>query len=254
MMTTSLSSRILELAPEQLARLNEGELFTLREAAKQERHDKLDARCSLAALDEKGWARTDCGPLYWGQNFTKTIDDHAIAKGTPNKAPFPRKTYFQPLIAELLTPVLHPGEKHVVLIPKSRECMTSWTICLYYAWLCQYRPGTTAVVQTLKETKAAELVRYVTILAENQESYLSERHPLDYTTAMEIGWKNGSRMFGIPGGEHQIRMFHPFTVCFDEMAFMDDAEECYGAVLPVTKQIIGVSSAHQGWMGDQCSI
>ena len=37
------------------------------------------------------------------------------------------------------------------------------------------------------------------------------------------------------------------------MAFMPDAEQCYGAVVPVAKQIIGVSSANPGWMGDQCS-
>jgi hypothetical protein len=187
------------------------------------------------------------------KTLTKTIDDHATAKGTPNKAPFPRKSYFRPLMGELLHPVIHPSATCYTLFPKSRELMTSWTICGYIGWLCQYRPGTNAVVQTLKETKAAELIRYVTILAENQEPFLQERHALEYSNAMEIGWKNGSRMFGIPGGEHQIRMFHPFVACFDEMAFMEDAEACFAPVLPVAKQIIGVSSAHPGWMGDQCS-
>lgn len=254
-MKSSLSSRILELTPEQIGRLNEEELFTLREAAKQERYDKLDARCSLAAVDERGWARTDCGPLFWLQNLTKTFDDHALAKGTPSKAPFPRKTYFQPLMGELLHPVLHPSRDcYTTLFPKSRELMTSWTICGYIGWLCQNRPGTTAVVQTLKETKAEELVRYVTILTENQEPFLQERHPIARKVALEIEWRNGSRMFGIPGGEHQIRMFHPFVAVFDEMAFMEDAEQCFTAVVPVAKQIVGVSSAHPGWMGDQCAI
>lgn len=41
---------------------------------------------------------------------------------------------------------------------------------------------------------------------------------------------------GIPGGKHQIRMFDPMIVVFDEMAFLDDAEQCYGAVYPVVKQ------------------
>jgi hypothetical protein len=254
-MKSSLSNRILELTPEQLGRLNEEEIFTLREAAKQERYDKLDARCSLAAVDEHGWARTDAGPLFWGQNLTKTFDDHALAKGTPSKAPFPRKTYFQPLMGELLRPVVHPSpDCQTTLFPKSRELMTSWSICLYLGWLCQYRPGTTAVVQTLKETKAEELVRYVTILAENQEPFLQERHPIARKVALEIEWGNGSRMFGIPGGENQVRMFHPFVICFDEMCFMEDASQCFAAVVPVAKQIIGVSSAHPGWMADQCSI
>jgi hypothetical protein len=250
-----LSTRLQKLTAEELALLPDDELLTLDRLLKENIYDHKDSLCSLAELDEKGWAKESSGPLYWLQNLTKTIDDHATAKGTPNKAHFPRKSYFRPLMGELLKPVIHPSpDCYTTLFPKSREMMTSWTICGYIGWLCQFRPGTLAVVQTLKETKAAELIRYVTILAENQEPFLSERHPLEYSNAMEIGWKNGSRMFGIPGGEHQIRMFHPFVAVFDEMAFMEDAEQCFTAVLPVAKQIIGVSSAHPGWMGDQCSI
>src|SRR5215471_9685056 len=99
--------------------------------------------------------------------------NHALAKGTPSKAPFPRKSYFRPLMGELLKPVLNPSPKcYSTLIAKTREMLTSWTICLYLGWLCQWRPGTTAVVQTLKEAKAAELIRYVSILTENQEPFL----------------------------------------------------------------------------------
>lgn len=158
-------------------------------------------------------------------------------------------------MGELLHPVLHPStECLTTLVPKSREMVSSWTICLYLGWLCQWRPGTTAVVQTLKETKAEELLRYVAILTENQEPFLQERHKVTRSVALEIEWANGSRIFGIPGGENQIRMFHPFCAVFDEMAFMEDAEACYNAVKPVAKHIIGVSSAHPGWMGDECSI
>jgi hypothetical protein len=255
MMKIQLSNRLQKLTPEELGRLDDEELAALDRLLKEERYDKLDVRCSLAEVDAKGWAKTSNGPLYWGQNLTKTLDDHALAKRTPAKAPFPRKTYFQPLMAELLKPVMHPSVQcSSLLVPKSREMLTSWTICLYLAWLCQWRPGTLAVVQTLKETKAEELIRYVSILMENQEPFLKERHPITRNVALEIEWANGSRIFGIPGGENQIRMFHPFVAVFDEMAFMEDAQACFDAVAPVTKQIIGVSSAHPGWMGDMCSM
>jgi hypothetical protein len=251
-MKTSLFNRLLD--PSTLAGLGDEELASIDRLLKEEQYDRIDARCALANLDEKGWARTDSGPLYWLQNHTKTIDDHAVAKGTPSKAPFPRKSYFQVLMAELLHPVMNPStDCYTTLFPKSRELMTSWTICGYLSWLCQYRPGTTGVVQTLKETKAAELIRYVSVLQENQEPLLQERHRVSRSVALEIEWENGSRLFGIPGGEHQIRMFHPFVAVFDEMAFMEDAEACFNAVRPVAKQIVGVSSAHPGWMADQCS-
>jgi hypothetical protein len=254
-MKTQLSNRLQNLSAEELSRLEDDDLAALDRLLKEERYDKLDARCSLAELDERGWAKTSCGPLYWGQKLTKTIDDHALAKGTPARAPFPSKSYFQVLMAELLQPVMHPSvDCYTTLVCKSREMVSSWTICLYLAWLCQWRPGTTAVIQTLKETKAEELVRYIAILAENQEPFLKERHPMVRSVALEIEWQNGSRVFGIPGGENQIRMFHPMVVVFDEMAFMEDAQACYDAVKPVSKQIIGVSSAHPGWMGDMCTM
>ena len=253
-MNSKLSNRLKKLSPEELSRLDDEDLAALDRLLKEERYDKLDARCLLAEVDGEGWASEKSGPIFWLQNLTKTIDDHAIAKGTPGKAPFPRKSYFRPLMGELLYPVLHPSpDCYTTLFPKSRELMTSWTICGYVGWLCQWRPGTLAVVQTLKETKAEELIRYVAVLTENQEPFLQERHRVTRSVALEIEWANGSRMFGIPGGENQIRMFHPFVAIFDEMAFMEDAEACYNAVKPVAKQIVGVSSAHPGWMGDMCS-
>jgi hypothetical protein len=255
--TTTASSLLPSLAgiteaelQQLLPKLSPGVRTRLLSAA----HDRKDALCARAEVDERGWASEVSGPLYWLQNLTKTIDDHALAKGTPSKAPFPRESYFRPLMGELLKPVMNPSPQcYTTLIPKSREMMTSWTICGYIGWLCQWRPGTTAVVQTLKETKAEELLRYVTILAENQEPFLKERHRVTRSVALEIEWANGSRMFGIPGGENQIRMFHPFVAVFDEMAFMADAEQCYSAVVPVAKQVIGVSSAHPGWFGDMCT-
>jgi hypothetical protein len=249
-----LFSRLQKLTVHDLSRLGDEELFTLDKLLKEKNHDHRDSLCSLAEVNEKGWASEKSGPLYWLQNLTKTIDDHAVAKQSPAKAPFPRKSYFRPVMGELLKPILNPSpECYTSLFCKSREMMTSWAICGYIGWLCQWRPGTLTVVQTLKETKAEELIRYVTILMENQEPFLQERHRVVRSVALEIEWENGSRMFGIPGGENQIRMFHPFLAVFDEMAFMEDAEACYNAVKPVAKQIVGVSSAHAGWMGDMCS-
>jgi hypothetical protein len=250
-----LYSELSRLSAASLEKLDDEDIHALNLLLKARLYDHKDKLCGRVEVDARGFASEQCGPLYWLQNLTKTLDDHAAAKGTPAKMPFPRKSYFRPLMGALLRPVLNPSpECQTTFFPKSRELMTSWTICGYLGWLCQWRPGTLAVVQTLKETKAQELVRYVTILAENQEPFLQERYPLTRSTAMEIEWANGSRVFGIPGGEHQIRMFHPSVAVFDEIGFMEDGESCFNAVLPVAKQIIGVSSAHASWFGDECSL
>lgn len=251
---SQLSSELRSLTAKDLSLLDDESLLSLNRLLKENIYDHKDSLCSVAKVDARGWAVESGGPLYWLQNLTKTIDDHALAKGTPSRAPFPRKSYFRPLMGELLKPVLHPSmDCYATLFPKSREMLTSWTICGYVTWLCQWRPGTVVIVQTLKETKAEELVRYCSILVENQEPFLRERHPIVRSVALQLEWANGSRIFGIPGGETQVRMFHPFCAVFDEMAFMEDAEACYNAVKPVSKQIIGVSSAHPGWMAEQCS-
>ena len=240
-MTSSLSSEILELTPAQLGRLNEDELFLLREAAKQERYDKLDVRCSQRL------ASKNCGPLYWLQNLTKTVDDQASQTGLEAYRRFPNKTYFLALFHALL------NEKRL-LIAKTRQMLTSWAICGYVAWLCQWNPGTTAVIQTMKEEKAGELCRYIRVLTEQQEPFLQERHPVTNSTRLAIEWGNGSRVFGIPGGEHQVRMYHPGVMNFDEIGAMEDAQQCWDTASPVAVQMIGVSSARPGWMGDECSI
>lgn len=63
-MSTQLFNSLLELGPAGLGRLSDGELFTLNQLLKEEQYDKLDARCSRAAVDEQGLARTDIGPLF----------------------------------------------------------------------------------------------------------------------------------------------------------------------------------------------
>jgi hypothetical protein len=238
---TSLCSRLSEITPEKLEQLDEEQILALTEVALGERYARIDALCSQKVASDHA------GPLYWLQNHTKTLDDHAIQKGTPPKMPFPRKAYFVPLMRALM-------EELRLLIPKTREMITSWTICGYITWLAQWHGPLTGVIQTVKEEKAKELIRYCTILTENQEPFLSERHPLKSSTDLKLEWASGSRIFGIPGGEDQIRMYHPHVVVFDEMASMWDAEQCWNTAHPVATQMIGVSSARPGWFAEMCQV
>jgi hypothetical protein len=48
--------------------------------------------------------------------------------------------------------------------PQTREMMTSWLVCGYVAWQCQWFPGVVWVMLSQKESKANELVNYVRIL------------------------------------------------------------------------------------------
>jgi hypothetical protein len=111
------------------------------------------------------------------------------------------------------------------------------------------------IVQSLKETKAQELIEYAAILYRNQPNWLQDKHPLAGQNANEIRFEDGGRIMGVPAGEHQIRTFHPTCYIVDEAAFLPEAQECWNTVHAAgTPQMIAISSAGPGWFGDECQL
>lgn len=132
--------------------------------------------------------------------------------------------------------------------------LTSWATMVWATHRAQWFKAE-VIVQTDSEEKAKQLVGYAECLYRNQEQWLKERHSLaGEASQLSLEWKAGGRVFGIPKGEHKIRMFHPTIYVMDEAAFLPEAEQCYNAASPVAKQIIAISSAGPGWFGDQCSL
>lgn len=246
MATSSLCSRLNEIALDRLEQLDEGQIAFLLEEATRERYARIDALCGSLDLDDKGWARTDSGPLFWAQNHTLTENPKWKEQGLPFRARFPRKSYFQPLLGALMS------EKRI-FIPKTRELMASWAVMVYTTHKAQWHQAE-AIVQTENEEKAKNLLKYAQILYENQDDHLKQLHPLKGTSQLSIEWKDGGRIFGIPAGESKIRMWHPTIYVMDEAAFLPEAQACYDAAHPVAHQIVAVSSAGPGWFGDECQM
>ena len=190
-------------------------------------------------------ASFDSGLLHWLTRYTQTEDSHWMAKGTPAVAPFPRKPYFVPIIEQLL-------QHNAVALWKSREMMASWLICGYIAWMCSRNPSMLWVAQTGKEDKVSELITYARVLHEHQPDWMKRKNPLIVDNALELKWKDGGRFIGVPKGEDQIRMYHPYGYFQDESAFLPEAEQSFNAVRPVAKQIILVSTDELGWFHNIC--
>jgi hypothetical protein len=184
--------------------------------------------------------------LFWAQNWTRTENPHYREQGLEFRERFPKKSYFTVLFKYL-------AENPHIFIPKSREMTTSWSVMAYATHRAQWLKAE-VVVQTDSEDKAKQLVGYAECLYRNQEPFLKKLHPLaSEASQLSIEWADGGRVFGIPKGEHKIRMYHPTIYIMDEAAFLPEAQQCYDAALPVAKQIIAVSSAGPGWFGDECS-
>lgn len=252
-----LTSRLAGLTREQLLSLDPEELARADNLLTAAGFDRLDQRCGeLAITVESGCLRASesSGPLYWLQNHTLTTDDHWQIKGTPAKAPFPRKSYFEWLFGAMAKLLWQPElKKDALFVPKSRDMLVSWSVMGFITWMCQFRPQTFWIAQSAKEDKAVELVQYSRTLYHNQDEFLRERHPLEADTNLEIRWKNGSRILGLPAGEDQVRIHHPFGWFADEAAFLPDFIQCFDAVRPVAAQIVAVSTAAPGAFADECA-
>jgi hypothetical protein len=204
-----------------------------------------DEKQELVELIEEARCAEDA--LYWGQNWTLTENPKFKEQGREWRAPFPKKSYFTVLFQSF------KQSKHL-FIPKTREMLTSWCVMLYACHAAQWGKAE-IIVQTDKEDKASELVGYAECLWRNQAEFLKLRHPLKQPASnLSMEWRDGGRIFGIPKGVNQVRLYHPTIYIMDEAAFLPEAEQCYNAAQPVAGQIIAISSAGPGWFGDQCSL
>lgn len=252
MSTTSNSTPLLDasvfanFSPGWLEKLEPEDLVALE----QELQAQLDSQLGLQAADEAKTqaeidARCQANALYWLQNYTATENPKHKQQGLPYKAPFPRKSYFEPLFE-----VFNTDSR--LFVPKTREMLTSWCVMGDSAHKAQWEHWE-IIVQTGSEDKAHELIDYATQLYRNQADWMQRLHPLDGTSKSEIAWKSGGRILAIPSGVHKIRLYHPTRYVMDEAAFLPEAEQCYNAAHPVSQQIIAISSAGPGWFGDECS-
>jgi hypothetical protein len=187
-------------------------------------------------------------PLYWLQNFTKTKDPHWREAGADSAyRPFPDKPYFRPICEAF-------QRESVLFIEKSRDLMVSWICVGLFTHVCMTVEGIEVVMQTLKEDKAFELVDYAKTLYGEQPDFLRLAYPLTKPLARQsngcLEFANGSRLWGMPGGQDQIRSYHPWGFLGDEVAFQPEAGECYDHAIPVCQKIVEISSAGLGWFND----
>ena len=205
----------------------------------------LRERRALDAIS-KPVAEWDAGPMYWFTGFTKTEDSHALAKGTPFKAPFPKKEMYRIATQYFLA-------ERVLLVPKSREIGASWLFCALVTWYAIFH-NAFWIVQSGKQSKSEELISYCRILYSNQEAFLQKRNPVTTDNSLELRFQNGGRILGVAAGVDQVRTFHPFGVLFDEAAFIEGFAESFDAVSPVAKKIVALSTDELGPFHNLCKL
>jgi len=187
-------------------------------------------------------------PYTWVTGFTQTYNEHWVEEGRPSPyEPFPQLPYFKPLFQVLQS-------ERIVWIEKSRDMMVSWACVAYLMWEAMKSPERSIVLQTQKEKKVKQLIKYAKCLYRRQPQWLQDVNPLmkpiDQQSDLSLEFASGSIIVGIPGGADQIRSYHPFGYMNDESAFQPEAGECYNEALAAANKIIFNSSAGPGWYCD----
>jgi hypothetical protein len=183
--------------------------------------------------------------LTWLQNYTQTKDPHwREAKAKSPYRPFPDKPYFRPIIEVL-------QREPVVFCAKSRDLMMSWLFVGFFTHDCMTTPGVEVLFQSQTEDKAAELVEYAKILYRRQDEDIKDLYPLatplEKQSRLELNFRDGNRIVGIPHGADKVRSYHPTALFIDEAAFIDDAGHSYEEAIAACKKIAVLSSANAGW-------
>lgn len=199
---------------------------------------------SLPQLSESVRSKV-ADPLHWLQHHTQTKDPHwrEVGAASPYR-PFPDKPYFGPILEVL-------RREPVVFCAKSRDLMLSWLFVGFFTHDCMTHPGVEVLFQSQTEEKAAELIDYAKCLVDRQDEDIKAQYPLAQPlvsqSRLELNFKSGSRIVGIPHGADKIRSYHPTALLIDEAAFIPDAGQSYDEAIAACKKIAVLSSANTGW-------
>jgi len=137
-------------------------------------------------------------------------------------------------------------QAEILPIEKSRHMLTTWEMVLLHLHLAMTRPGSLVAFQSLNLPKAAELVERAAIAYRGLPRELQRFGPLSDAPKARARHIEGliefpeinSRLFAMPNGRNQVRMY-TFTALFqDEVQFWEpdaDFEDSYYAALPAVK-------------------
>jgi hypothetical protein len=242
-------SSALTLSLERLRSGLDPEFYRARAARRVER---IQASKPSADFQHKA-AEATRDSYVWATQHTKTFNQHWVEEGRPSAYeyfPGPVERPDLPAVFEFLA-----SNERIIWWEKSRDMMLSWACVAYLTLNAMKFAHREVLFQTQKEDKAKQLVYYAKTLYDQQPGWLQEQYPLTKPVwtqpELELHFRDGGSIIGIPGGADQIRSYHPWGYLNDESSFQPDAGECYNEALSAVKgKIIFNSSAGPGWYAD----
>lgn len=177
-------------------------------------------------------------PYYWLQRWVWTLDTHD--REQPIK-PFPDRPYIRRAVDVW-------RDENLLLVPKSRQIMASWTFVALYVHDTAYNVGRFNFFQSKKEEDADALL--------DRGEFILRLCPQWQLSAWEKTYCNlkfkemESLIKAVPQGGHQLRMYTASGILIDEAAFQPELEDCWTALKPALDgggRVTMVSSANPGF-------
>jgi len=140
-------------------------------------------------------------------------------------------------------------EKHSIVL-KARQIGWTTLSAVYALWLTLFWPDVNIVFLSKKEANAEFILGKSIYAYERLPEWMKERAPKRLTkNKKDLTFSNGSMIRSLPSREDPARGFTVDLVIVDEWAFLDNAEEAWASIEPITDvggRCIGLSTAN-GW-------
>lgn len=171
------------------------------------------------------------------------IDDAQPGEDTADLATMP--FHLWDAQKELLGAVV---SERLLLILKARQLGISWLLLAYALWLCLFRAGRLALVFSIGQAEANEMLRRVHVMYWRLPPEVRSALPsVLKDNTEEMAWDNGSRVLSLPARKTAGSGYTASLVILDEFAKNQWAREIYTAVKPTIDgggKMVILSSAH----------
>lgn len=186
--------------------------------------------------------------FYIFSGAVRTIDGND--RKNPVK-PFPDYPYLKEMLDHIHPFDIPDDDCDQCAIPKSRQLSMTWLACAYLTWEARFHEHSLNMVQSKKAEDAWMLV-YKRDWNISRCGFIERAMPMFMRakglmgTRGELTYPNGSQIWGIPQGGHQIRGYMVRVLVSDETCFQDEFEDAHAAALSTVRRMILISTADYG--------
>ena len=168
-----------------------------------------------------------CDPYEFCFKYSMTLDPHDPAQ--PIK-PIPDKAYLRELVKLWL-------DQHSLLVVKSRQMMVTWLFTALNLWLAMTQEGQYIFFISKKEDDAGfstnlSLLSRAYFIFQHLPKEMQIRYKRTMAPSTLVFINRSSTMHGVSQDSDAVRQYTASSIFFDEMAFMEHAEQSYASIKP----------------------